>query len=159
MDNEYQKARRIVLSVIFSLEFCCLVYSGLVFGDIQFRFGMPVFLFAAFILGLVIQRNVEINDMKSAGRIKILSDMRVIAMYLHLYRRDKSNEYLTVNLSVDLKDYIVDENSFALIEGKTDLLTKHYLLTYMRSNKDRRYEEVLPEKLTVCPNCMCFRID
>lgn len=64
MDNEYQKAIRIVLSVIFSLEFCCLVYSGLVFGDIQFRFGMPVFLFAAFILGVVIQRNVEINDMK-----------------------------------------------------------------------------------------------
>ena len=105
------------------------------------------------------RQTAEINDMKSAGRIKILSDMRVIAMYLHLYRRDKSNEYLTVNLSVDLKDYIVDENSFALIEGKTDLLTKHYLLTYMRSNKDRRYEEVLPEKLTVCPNCMCFRID
>lgn len=99
------------------------------------------------------RQTAEIDDMKSAGRIKILSDMRVIAMYLHLYRRDKSNEYLTVNLSADLKDYIVDENSFALIEGKTDLLTKHYLLTYMRSNKDRRYEEVLPEKLTVCPNC------
>lgn len=99
------------------------------------------------------RQTAEINDMKSAGVMKILSDMRVIAMYLHLYRRDKSNEYLTVNLSVDLKDYTVDENSFALIEGKTDLLTKHYLLTYMRSNKDRRYEEVLPEKLTVCPNC------
>ena len=99
------------------------------------------------------RQTAEINDMKSAGRIEILSDMRVISMYLHLYRRDKSNEYLTVNLSVDLKDYIVDENSFALIEGETDLLTKHYLLTYMRSNKDRRYEEVLPEKLTVCPNC------
>ena len=99
------------------------------------------------------RQTAEIDDMKSAGRIKVLSDVRVIAAYLHLYRRDKSNEYLTVNLSVDLKDYIVDENSFALIEGKTDLLTKHYLLTYMRSNKDRRYEEVLPEKLTVCPNC------
>lgn len=99
------------------------------------------------------RQTAEINDMKSAGRIKMLSDMRVIAMYLHLYRRDKSNEYLTVNLSVDLKDYIVDENSFALIEGKTDLLTKHYLLTYMRSNKDRRYEKGLPKKLRVCPNC------
>lgn len=99
------------------------------------------------------RQTAEINDMKSAGRIKILSDMRVIAMYLHFYRMDKSNEYLTVNLSVDLKDYIVDENSFALIEGKTDLLTKHYLLTYIRSNKDRRYEEVLPKKLSVCPNC------
>ena len=64
MDNEYQKARRIVLSVVFSLEFCCLVYSGLVFGNIQIWFGMPVFLFAAFILGLVIQRKVQINDMK-----------------------------------------------------------------------------------------------
>lgn len=64
MDNEYQKIRRIVLSVIFSLEFCFMVYSGIYYSDMQILIGMPLFVFAAFILGYVIQRNVEIDDLK-----------------------------------------------------------------------------------------------
>ena len=64
MVSEHQKAKRLFISVIFSLEFCCLVYSGIISRDIRIQLGMSAFFFAAFILAYVVQRDVEIKSRK-----------------------------------------------------------------------------------------------
>ena len=64
MVNEHQKAKRLFNSVIFSLEFCCLAYSGLVSRNIGIQLGISVSFLAAYILAFVVQRYAEINGQK-----------------------------------------------------------------------------------------------
>ncbi len=97
------------------------------------------------------QKN-ETDDLLNAGRIRLLSHAKIESSYLHLYRRDKNYEYITVCLRVQIKDYIINQQDYQLVDGKKVLQYQHYLLTYMRSNESR-LDSSVKRIQTHCPNC------
>ena len=103
------------------------------------------------------RHNSEIQALISQGQLRMISGIHILKTFLHLYRRDKNYEYLTVCITTYIKDCIVDQNDNRLIQGDRDkILVKHYLMTYMR-NKELRsgppQQQQEQQKIIKCPNC------
>ena len=99
------------------------------------------------------RQNAEIESLISQGQIHMLSNATIQHAYLHLYRRDKNFEYITVCVTATMKDYFIDQNSYQVLQGdKSKMLTRHYLFTYMRS---KSFPQNLPtaNQPVKCPNC------
>lgn len=98
------------------------------------------------------RQQADIEDLLADGRIRLISDVKVLRSSLHLYRRDKNYEYLTICVSAELKDYIIDQNSYKLLEGQKKLMVKHFLITYMRSKNAKNIKDI-GKRQNFCPNC------
>lgn len=98
------------------------------------------------------RQKAEIDDLNSSGRIRILSHAHIERSGLHLYRRDKNYEYVTVCISSQIKDYIIDGSDYSVKNGNKKLMIKHFLLTYMRSKKSKTEGKIKAIE-TNCPNC------
>ena len=95
----------------------------------------------------------EIESLLSQGQIHMLANITVQHAYLHLYRRDKNYEYITVCVDATMNDYVIDQNTYRVLQGnKAKELTRFYLLTYMRS---KNFMAAKPKdgQQTKCPNC------
>ncbi len=98
------------------------------------------------------RQQADIDDLLADERIRLISDVKILRSSLHLYRRDKNYEYLTICVSTELKDYIIDQNTYKLLEGQKKLTVKHFLITYMRSKSAKDIKDI-GKRQNFCPNC------
>lgn len=99
------------------------------------------------------RQSAEIEALVSHGQIRFLSDIMLQRAYLHLYRRDKNYEYITVCVAATMKDYVIDKNTYTVLQGdQTKILTRFFLFTYMRSKAFSRNLPA-PGQPVKCPNC------
>lgn len=95
----------------------------------------------------------EVEGLASQGYVRNIVGVNIMKSFLHLYRRDKNYEYLTVCVTAQMKDYIFREDNNSVVQGSMDMiLLKHYLLTFMRS-KNVRTAPAQPDQQFKCPNC------
>lgn len=96
----------------------------------------------------------QLQEYINLGRINVMERINVNQAYMNLYRRDSQYEYVTVYMNVRMVDYIIDENTKAVLKGdpNTDCHMQ-YLLTFMRK-KGVVTNPATSNKSTVsCPHC------
>lgn len=100
------------------------------------------------------QHEMQLNEYINSGRINIIERININQAYLTQYIRDKEYEYLKVYMQVRMVDYIIDENTKAVLKGdpnKDSYL--QYILTFMRKDGVKT-DPALSGKSTVsCPHC------
>lgn len=100
------------------------------------------------------QHEMQLNEYINAQRINIIERININQAYLTQYIKDKEYEYLKVYLQVRMTDYIIDENTKAVLKGdpnKDSYL--QYIYTFMRKNGVKT-DPVLSGQSTVkCPHC------
>lgn len=99
------------------------------------------------------QHETQLEEYKRLGRINIIERITINQAYLSLYKRDKNYEYLRVYMQVRMGDYIIDENTKAVLKGDPN---REYQLTYMLSFMRKtgvKTEAVSNKSTTSCPNC------
>ncbi|MDR1667853.1 MAG: 39S ribosomal protein L45 [Bacteroidales bacterium] len=100
------------------------------------------------------QHEAQLQEYINLGRINVMGRINVNQAYLTLYKRDTQFEYLTVYMAVRMTDYIIDENTKAVLKGDLNKdCYMNYLLTFMRK-KGVLTNPATSNKSTVsCPHC------
>ncbi len=79
------------------------------------------------------QHNTQLQEYIRMGRINIIERINVNRAFMHLYRREREYEYITVYMEVRMKDYIIDENTKKVLQGDPNReYHLKYMLTFMR---------------------------
>lgn len=95
-----------------------------------------------------LQQYIDMN------RINVIERVSVRSTELINYSADGDKELLVVNLQATMKDYIVDANTKAVLEGDPNRYWEmKYYLTFMRKNGVKTDPSTSNKSTTNCPNC------
>jgi len=95
-----------------------------------------------------LQQYIDMN------RINVIERVAVRSTELINYSVDGDKELLVVDLQATMKDYIVDANTQAVLEGDKDRYWEmKYYLTFMRKNGVKTDPGTSNKSTTNCPNC------
>lgn len=100
------------------------------------------------------QHKRQLDEYINNHKINIIERINVGQTHLHKYERDAQYEYLTVYMATRMVDYIIDENTRAVLKGdpNTDCYM-NYLLTFMRKTGVKSREGNDKSVSKSCPNC------
>lgn len=100
------------------------------------------------------QHEMQLQEYINLKRINVIERINISDAYLHLYKRDNQFEYLTVYMSTRMVDYIIDENTRAVIKGDPNKDSYiDYLLTFMRKTGVTTKEAASTATSKSCPHC------
>ena len=99
------------------------------------------------------QHNTQLQEYIRTGKINVIERININQAFLHLYKRDNEYEYLTVYMAVRMKDYIINEQTKAVLQGdpNTEYHMK-YMLTFIRKNGIKT-NIINGVQASCCPNC------
>ena len=99
------------------------------------------------------QHQAQLEEYLRLGRINRMERITVRDAYLVDFSQDAQKEYLKVYLYAIMRDYIIDEKTGKVLEGRADIDSHmKYILTFTRSKGVKtRTEDGL--ETTNCPNC------
>lgn len=100
------------------------------------------------------QHEQQLNEYINSGRINIIERININQAYLTQYIQDKEYEYLKVYMQVRMTDYIIDENTKAVLKGdpnKDSYL--QYILTFMRKDGVKTDPALSGQSTVKCPHC------
>ena len=93
----------------------------------------------------------QIKEYKQSGRINMKEHIDIHNVHLFMFKKDKESETLSVALNVRMADYIIDEYTHTVLNGKAD---KDYCFNYLYIFKRQTYGNmVAKQQIVICPNC------
>lgn len=96
----------------------------------------------------------QLEEYKRLGRINIISRVDVRSAYMVHYQTDENYEYLTMFLLARMGDYIIDENTKAVIQGDPNAEYElAYQIGFMRKKGVLTNINLSNHSTTNCPNC------
>ena len=98
--------------------------------------------------------NSQLQQYIDMNRINVIERVSVRSTELINYSVDGDKELLVVDLQATMKDYIVDANTHAVLEGDPNRYWEmKYYLTFMRKNGVKTDPSTSNKSTTNCPNC------
>ncbi len=97
--------------------------------------------------------SAQIEEFKTKGRINVIERIGIQTAYITDYVANEENETITVFLYATQKDYIIDENTKAVLEGSDKMFRySRYLIKLIRAKGVTTDSE---DGISVknCPNC------
>ena len=96
----------------------------------------------------------EITSLSSQNKRKVMEEIKITRSFLHLYKRNKINEYLYIVFTINSRFYISDTKHNNTISGDTDKKSKRQFMLLLKRNlgtlttsSDRKNSG------RYCPNC------
>ena len=99
------------------------------------------------------QHSTQLNEYIKNNKINVVERVSVSYAAITDYKVDGSKETITVRLNAKMKDYIIDANTKALLEGNKDTYwNMSYNLKFTRT-LGRKTQNGTEVKTTSCPSC------
>ena len=100
------------------------------------------------------QHAQQLQEYINTNRTNIVERINVTDASLYDFKQDGDKEILRVNLKAVMRDYIIDDETKRVLEGRKDQdVYMSYRLTFMRKAGVKTKEGVSNKSTTNCPNC------
>lgn len=100
------------------------------------------------------QHQLQLQEYIDQNKVNIVSNICITSSSLSKFTNDGQYDYLTVKMSVNMHDYVMDENTEEVLERNPDeTYYSEYELVYMRSTGVTTSTGSSNMSTTNCPNC------